>query len=192
MGYTARSYGLELPEHLGIRERLLTANTSRSPSSSNSSFIRQTEKEDAALDSRWDEEKKLMTLSVTFVECQSPDSVSFRTPRLEKEFIRIQNELSNFHFPLHEKEPINFDVGFVCAIKSKNIWFRAEVVDVESYPEIVVFLLDTGLTLYVNANEIRRLPEILNRIPRTVIQCSLSGLYPPPRTGYWDESITHL
>ncbi len=159
--------------------------------SSNSSFIRQTEK-NAALDSRWDEEKKLMTLTVTFVECQSPDSVSFRTPRLKKHYIRMQKKLKKFNSTVHEEEPINFDVGFVCAIKSKNIWFRAEVVDVESYPEIVVFLLDTGLTLYVNANEIRRLPEILNRIPRTLIQCSLSGLYPPPRTGYWDESITHL
>jgi len=192
MGYTARSYGLELPEHFGIREGLLTANTSRSPSSSNSSFIRQTEKEDATLDSRWDEEKKLMTLSVTFVECQSPDSVSFRTPRLEKEFIRIQNELNNFNFKLDEEEPINFDVGFVCAIECHNIWYRAEVVDVESYPEIVLSLLDTGLTLYANANEIRRLPEKLARIPRTVIRCSLSGLFTPPTMGYWDKSITDL
>jgi len=56
-----------------------------------------------------------------------------------KEFLKLQNTIdSYFETQKASKlvrdstdDPINFDVGYVCAVKSLNKWCRAEVVDVE-------------------------------------------------------------
>ncbi len=181
---------IQRKDHFEIRERLLAVQGSTQP------IHLPIKAEVELLDIRRNDEEKLMTLlAVSFFECQSPESIIFHTECFQETFVRIQNELNNIYSNRSsccDEEPINFDVGFRCAVFCQNTWYRAEVVDVDSYPEIVVSLLDTGFTLFVNASKVRRLPDLLCNIPRMVLRCSLSGLYSPCGMGCWDESTIDL
>ena len=190
LGYSLRNENLQQKNHFEIRERLLAVRRTTQP------ICLPIKTEVEVLDIHRNDEEKLMNhLAVSFFECQSPESIIFHTECFKEKFIRIQNELNNSYFnrsSFCDEEAINFDVGFRCAVFCQSSWYRAEVVDVESYPKIAVSLLDTGFTLYVDVSMIRRLPDLLSRIPRTVLRCSLSGLYSPCGMGCWDESTIDL
>ena len=117
------------------------------------------------------EKEEEFSILITFVGCTSPEAVFFRNRELAKEFFSLQNALY-VHFEAHKdsiEEPINFDVGFVCAVNCDGRWYRAEVTDVENYPEITVVLLDKGCSRTVSATEIRRLPDGLDQAAASVI-----------------------
>jgi len=132
---------------------------------------------------------------VTFIGARSPEALFFRTDELTDKFIKIQNALYNY-FGGHQRgsviddESVSCDVGFVCAVQSDGRWYRAEVLENENHPDIVVYLLDKDLFVMVNAGEIRRLPEELTDIPRTVLSCSLSGIYPASGSLGWSHEVT--
>lgn len=73
---------------------------------------------------------------------------------------------------------ISCEVGHVCAVQSDGRWYRGEVTDIKEYPEILVSLLDKHLSITAHVSEVRRLPEELVDIPRTVLRCSLYGINP--------------
>jgi len=103
---------------------------------------------------------------------------------LAKEFFSLQNELC-IHFEAHKEsieEPIIFDVGFVCAVNCDGRWYRTEVTDMKSYPEIGAILLDKCCPRTVNATEIRRLPDGLDQAASTFICASFSRIHPQPGT----------
>jgi len=132
-----------------------------------------------------------MSIPITFVGCSSPEAVFFRNRELAKEFFSLQNALY-VYFEAHKEsveEPINFDVGFVCAVNCDGRWYRAEVMDMENYPEITVFLLDKGCSRTVSSTEIRRLPEGLDQTAATVICVSFSRIQPHPGSG-WASFVT--
>ena len=136
-------------------------------------------------------EEEELSIPITFVGCNSPEAVFFRNRELAKEFYSLQNALY-VHFEAHEEsieEPINFDVGFVCAVNCDGRWYRAEVTDVENYPEITVVLLDKGCSRTVNSTEIRRLPDGLEQAVATVICVSFSRIQPYSGTG-WASFVT--
>lgn len=99
---------------------------------------------------------------------------------LMKEFLKLQNTIDSYFETQKDStdDPINFDIGYVCAVKSLNKWCRAEVVDVEEYSEIGLTLLDKGFYTKVNVSNIRRLPVELNQAPKTILRCTLSDVYP--------------
>lgn len=132
-------------------------------------------------------------MSLTFVGCTSPDALFFRYPELVKEFCSVQNALYS-HFEAHKEsieEPINFDVGFLCAVNCNGRWYRAEVTDIENYPEINVVLLDKGCSRSVSATEIRRLPNGLDQKQPAVFRVSFYNCLPHSRTR-WDPNDTQL
>jgi len=133
--------------------------------------------------SGFQEEEKI---PVTFVSCQSPESIFFRTPELVRKFIRVQDSLRSF-FVSGRKVPseeatVNFSIGLLCAVHHEGKWFRAEVMDIKYYPDIIVFLLDVGYSLKVSASYVHRLPEEYAKLPRTVLRCSLYGIGPLSET----------
>ena len=132
-------------------------------------------------------------MSLTFVGCTSPDAVFFRYPELVKEFISLQNALYS-HFEAHKEsieEPINFDVGFLCAVNCNGRWYRAEVTDIGNFPEINVVLLDKGFSHSVSATEIRRLPDGLDQQQPAVARVSFYNCRPHSGTR-WDPNVTQL
>jgi len=136
-------------------------------------------------------EEEEISIPITFVGCSSPEAVFFRNRELAKEFFSLQNALY-VYFEAHKEsveEPINFDVGFVCAVNCDGRWYRAEVTDVENYPEIAVVLLDKGCSRTVNSTEIRRLPDGLDQAATTVICVSLNRIQPHSGTG-WASFVT--
>ena len=136
-------------------------------------------------------EEEELSIPITFVGCNSPEAVFFRNRELAKEFYSLHNALY-VHFEAHKEsieEPINFDVGFVCAVNCDGRWYRAEVTDVENYPEITVVLLDKGCSRTVNSTEIRRLPDGLEQAVATVICVSFSRIQPYSGTG-WASFVT--
>ena len=181
------SNSIEFPEHYEIRRRLsaqrcmaygpiIPSKISQIEEMSNSSMLNKEE---------------VIISDVIFVRCLSPDALFFRTPELMKDFIRIQNLLFTY-FECHREsveEPINFDVGFLCAIQSERRWYRAAVIDVGEYPEISVYLIDKGLSRNIHASKIRRLPYGLDIVSRTVVQCALFKVYSPSGI-IWDERVT--
>ncbi len=187
---------IELPEHKVIRQRLVAAAGKRvevgqldllpspkdsgspssdvilvDPPSSNSNSPQMNEEE--------------MTFPVVFVGCPSADEIFFRTQEMLEEFYVIQEAMyTYFNSPASSNDvdhPINFDVGFFCSVYSENNWYRAEVIDVEKYPKIAVSLLDRGCSLNVDVSDIRRLPKELEKVPRAVLRCSLSGISIRPK-----------
>jgi len=134
------------------------------------------------------------SVTVSFVGCNSPNELFFRTSKMMEEFVQIQNALHSTFMGVHEaahEEPINFDVGFLCAVNHEGRWYRAQVVDIEKYPEVVVLLLDKGFTCNVEASEIQRIPDRLEGIPSTLIHCSLHGVC-PPSGNVWEETVAQL
>ena len=133
-------------------------------------------------------------LLVSFVCCQSPSELFFRTTEMMQEFLKVHNALYT-HFDVNgeasSEEPINFDVGFLCAVNHGGRWYRAQVVNMERYPEVVVFLLDRGVTCKFAASEIRRIPDELGGVQSTLIHCSLHGFCPPGGSD-WNEKVTQL
>lgn len=181
---------IELPEHYEIRRRLSAQRSMESDCPSIPSTISQIK--EISNNSKLNEEHAIIS-DVIFVRCESPDALFFRTAELMKEFLRIHNLLFSY-FESHKEsieETINFDVGFLCAIQSDRRWYRAEVIDVEEYPKITVCLIDKGFSRKVHASKIHRLPYGLDYVPRTLVQCSLSRLYPPSGTTAWNERVTH-
>ena len=120
------------------------------------------------------------SVTVSFVGCNSPDELFFRTSKMMEEFVQVQNAPHSTFMGVHEaahQEPINFDMGFLCAVNHEGRWYRAQVVDMEYYPDVIVFLLDKGITCNVTS-EIQRIPDRLEEIPNTLICCSLYEVYP--------------
>lgn len=133
--------------------------------------------------------------SVSFVGCQSPDELFFRSKEMMEKFLKVHNAMYT-HFEEQKasatnKEPINFDVGFLCSVNHGDRWYRAQVVDMERYPDVVVFLLDKGFTFNVAASQIQRIPDGLEGIPSTLIHCSLQGISPPSGS-VWEETVAQL
>ncbi len=81
---------------------------------------------------------------------------------------------------------------FFCAIQSDGRWYRAEVIENENHPDIVVSRLDKDLFGMVHAGQIRRLPEELKEMPGALLYCSLSGVYPASASSGWSPKVTHL
>jgi len=111
-----------------------------------------------------------------------------------QDFIRIQNVL-HAHFQAYtestDEDPIiSLDVGFLCAAKCDGRWYRAKVVNLEKDgKEVAVSLLDKGCSfITVDASELRRLPDGLQTISRTVLCCSLYGMVPPSGQ-IWDSKV---
>ena len=126
---------------------------------------------------------KMTNFRVTFVGCTSPEAVYFRTPKMLQDFIRIQNALLS-HFQANEEstdeEPTtSLDVGFHCAVKCVGRWYRAKVVNLETDGKVTVSRLDKGYFITIGASEIRRLPDGLETVPKSVLSCSLYGIAPP-------------
>lgn len=191
------SPNVELPEHYYIRQRLVSAIGTAGHSIIPPTMIVAFPPSSAAIEDKkiaicWTSEEELV-IPVDFLECESPESIFFRTPGLMKQFVRLHNAV-NSYFETRKNssdDPINFDVGYVCAVQSEDRWYRAVVVDVQEYPEIGVTLLDKGLCIKVDVNDIRRLPEGLKRAPRMILRCTLSDVYPLSGKE-WGDQITHL
>ena len=83
----------------------------------------------------------------------------------------------------------NLNIGLVCAVYCEGKWFRAEIVEMQKYPDIIVCLRDVGCYRNVNISDIRRLPEEFANLPRTVLRCSLDGINPLCGTT-WDGKTT--
>ena len=140
-------------------------------------------------------EEDHVILPVTFAGAQSPDALFFRTPELSGKFVQIQNALYNYFDCQHGESVMDgsiscAEVGFVCAVQFVGRWYRARVLDVENHPDVVLSLLDKGLSIMAHASQIRRLPEELADIPRTVLHCSLSGIYPSSASSGWSPEVT--
>lgn len=54
----------------------------------------------------------------------------------------------------------------------------------------MVSQLDKDLSILVHASEIRCLPEEMVGIPRTVLRCCLSGIYPASGSSGWNPEVT--
>jgi len=182
-----------LPAHLlqcSLVEALrYPATISESASSPDVAIYDDVYEEEIAITRRIEEE---FHLPVTFVGCQSPYSLFFRTPELVKKFLRMQSGLNTYFQAQKESATMEIDyleVGFIGAIYHEENWFRAKVIGVERYPEITVSLLDTSCLRYVNASEIRRLPDGFDKVQRTVLHCSLSGIRPPSASA-WNPEVT--
>ena len=139
------------------------------------------------------EEKESSRIPVTFVGCQSPESICFRTTELSNQFFKLQNALYT-HFEAHKEsveEPFSLKIGFIGAVKYQGRWYRAKVVNMDKYPdEISVSLMDKGIPLIVRCiSEIRRLPEELVKIPKMVLRCSLIGIH-PSSVSEWSSKVT--
>lgn len=138
------------------------------------------------------EENVPRSVPVTFVGCQSPESIYFRTEELSNQFFSLQNALY-IHFEAHKdsvEEPVSLKVGFIGAVKYQGRWYRAKVVNMDKYPdEISVSLMDKGISLIVRCvSEIRRLPEELVKIPKMVLRCSLIGIQ-PSSVSEWSSKV---
>jgi len=177
---------IDLPEHRNIRKRLAARSSAGLPSKTEHVVPSVTDSKKGQASAAGicipnASKEGLVSFPVTFIGCRTPESIFFRTPKLEKEFSSLQNALST-QFEAHEEssvdDPIHLKVGFVGAVKSQNIWYRVEVIDMVKYPEIMVSFLDKGCSLKVHANKIRRLPEEMKRATRMVLQCALSGVCP--------------
>jgi len=185
---------IEPPEHFNIRKRLAALSKIgpsivpiEVPPSVGDSDKRQVVK---AVFPTPDLEVEGVPVPVIYIECRTPDSIFFRTPELEKELSNLQKILLN-HFKGYKKavERYHLKVGFVCAVKHNENWFRAKVTDLDMYPEIGVILIDTGNFLKVSASGIRYLPEEMRRPPKLVLECVLSGVYPPSGS-VWHPKVT--
>lgn len=138
-------------------------------------------------------EEELVLQSVTFVEARSPDALFFRTPELTVAFVKMQNALYAHFEEMSADEESNsgsIDVGLVYAAHFQGRWYRVTVVDCENHPDVVVSLLDKGLSTTVHASKIRRLPKELTLMPITVLQCSLFCVYPSSALPGWDLKVT--
>ena len=138
-------------------------------------------------------EEELILTSVTLIGAQSPEALFFRTPELTAEFVKIQNALYKHFEEISDGEESisdSIDFGLVCAANFQGRWYRAEVVGIKEHPNVVVSLVDKGLSTTVHASQIRRLPDELECIPMTVLHCSLSGVYPSSASSGWDPKVT--
>ncbi len=66
-------------------------------------------------------------LLVSFVGCQSPSELFFRTFEMMQEFLKVHNALYTY-FEINgeasaTEEPIYFDVGFLCAVNHGGRWY---------------------------------------------------------------------
>jgi len=139
-------------------------------------------------------EEDYIVLPVTFIGAQSPEVLFFRTPELVGKFIKLKNALyAYFSGQQHGSDieaPIDCAVGYVCAVQSGGQWCRAEVVENENYPNVVLSLLDKDLFVMVHAGEVRCLPMELADIPKTMLHCSLSGIHPASGSSGWNHKVT--
>ena len=130
-------------------------------------------------------------ISASFIWCNSPDSIFFRTSEQKvkyQELRRLTKEKFINVKPLDK--PLVFEVGFACTVYFDFDWWRAEVIDTDAYPEeCTVSLLDKGYHRKVRAIDIYPMPQELEAFPRTVLQVSLCGVY-PPHGGVWDDQVS--
>jgi len=125
----------------------------------------------------------------TFVWCDSPESIYFRTSQLTKKYHELKKLIKQqFRNIEPQTEPLNFEVGFPCAVFCDYDWCRAEVIDTDAYPECTVSLMDKGYQRKVQAVDIYPMTPELEIFPRTVLPVSLCGVYPPPG-GVWDDNV---
>ena len=92
---------------------------------------------------------------VTSIGAQSPEAFFFRTPELTAKFVKIQNALYKQETSADE-ETISgsIDVGLVCAANFQGRWYRAEVISIKEHPDVVVSLVDKGLSINVHTSQI--------------------------------------
>ena len=105
-------------------------------------------------------EEELLFTSITSIGAQSPEALFFRTPELAAKFVKIQNALYKQETSADE-ETISgsIDVGLFCAANFKGRWYRAEVISInKEHPDVVVSLVDKGLSINVHASQIHHLP----------------------------------
>lgn len=133
-----------------------------------------------------------ISIPVRFVWCDSPHAIYFRTYEQRTQFDKLQIKLRNClegtkPIPIRKKNKI--EVGFKCAVYCDFDWWRAEVVDVEQFPDCSVLLVDKGYKRKVDLGDIYRLPPDLECYPRMILCCSLFGVYPPSGST-WDRDVS--
>ena len=125
----------------------------------------------------------------TFVWCDSPASIFFRTSELHKKYKEMMELIKRQYSSIEpQTTPLNFEVGFFCVVFCDFDWWRAEVIDTDAYPECTVSLIDKGYQRKVKACDIYPMTPELEVFPRTVLQVSLCGVY-PSQGGVWDDKV---
>ena len=125
----------------------------------------------------------------TFVWCDTPASIFFRTSELTKKYHQIRDLVKRqFRNIKPQTNPSKLRVGFACVVYNGFDWWRAEVINTDAYPECTVSFMDKGYQRIVQAIDIHPMTPELQMFPRTVLQVSLWGVYPPP-VGVWDDKV---
>ena len=125
----------------------------------------------------------------TFVWCDTPASIFFRTSELTKKYHQIRDLVKRqFRNIKPQTNPSKLKVGFACVVYCDFDWWRAEVINTDAYPECTVSFMDKGYQRIVQAIDIHPMTPELQMFPRTVLQVSLWGVYPPP-VGVWDDKV---
>ena len=125
----------------------------------------------------------------TFVWCDTPASIFFRTSELTKKYHQIRELVKRqFRNIKPQTNPSKLRVGFACVVYNGFDWWRAEVINTDAYPECTVSFMDKGYQRIVQAIDIYPMTPELEMFPRTVLQVSLWGVYPPP-VGVWDDKV---
>jgi hypothetical protein len=125
----------------------------------------------------------------TFIWCDSISSIFFRTSELQKKYEKMKKLIKRQYRNIEpQTAPLEFEIGFPCVVYCDADWCRAEVVYTNAYPECTVSLIDKGYQRKVQAIDIYPMTSELEVFPRTVLQVSLCGVY-PPQGGVWNDEV---
>ena len=107
---------------------------------------------------------------------------------VQKKLGSIQQSLDTF-CRQPSSMPDAIAVGQIVGVMHSNVWYRGEVVDVESHGKFQVHFVDIGITKIAKSAELRPLPDDLAlSLPRQAIHCAISPAVGCDAGGSWSAA----
>ncbi|XP_063980267.1 RING finger protein 17-like [Diachasmimorpha longicaudata] len=126
-------------------------------------------------------------VQVTPLRVVSPDEIYLCPYVSSNKYTEMDKSLQKSYRKFKASKDRAWIVGNVCVIKLKtsNVFRRAEIKEIKSPEEVLVYLLDIGDSLLVCLEDLQPLLEEFNDIPANVIQVKLGGISPPGGSTRW-------
>ncbi|XP_015127685.1 tudor domain-containing protein 1 isoform X2 [Diachasma alloeum] len=124
---------------------------------------------------------------VTPLRIISPDEIYVSPFDIDDKYSEMDKALQRSYRTFKASKDRAWLVGNVCVIKLKtsNVFRRAEIREINSPEEVLVYLLDIGDSLVVSLEDLQPLLEEFNDVPANVVLVKLGGIYPPGGSVQW-------
>ncbi|CAH1253582.1 TDRD6 [Branchiostoma lanceolatum] len=124
-----------------------------------------------------------------FLSAEDPDNMVLQPVQSEQDLNNLAQKISNIYDRLAASDLQLKDVlpGSVCCAKfTDGLWYRAEVVSVESN-QVTVYFVDYGNTETVDSCDVRKLHSELADLPTQAVHCGISGI--EATSGTWSCQV---